>query len=435
MRGFLFGLFLAVATAGSVAVQSAVQAKPEKFVVLFNAATAAYNSKDYPAMEQRLREALAVRPAHPTALYNLASAHALRGDVVGALDTLGALAKMGLSFDPAKDSDFASLLENPGFTGVDTRFARNRDPVGSATPVFRVFTPTFIPEGIAYDSDTGAYFLGGAHEREIVRIPRASQTAQDFVTPGAGGLWAPLGMQADSPRRLLWVATAGIPQMRNAEKNELGRSAVLAYDLDSGLLKRRHVLPEDGAEHLLGDVEVLRNGTIYTTDSKAGLLYALNSTTGKFTALTLPGQLASPQGMAISKDRKTLYVADYTQGLFAYDIEKASLTRLDVGEGISVYGIDGLYWYENQLVAVQNGIRPHRVVRFKLDESGRRVLHARVMAANLPEFDEPTLGVVVGNRFSFVANSQWNRFDKKNRLPPKDQLRSPVVLRIALDGD
>ncbi len=341
---------------------------------------------------------------------------------------------MGLSFEPAKDADFAPLLEDAGFKALESRFARNREPVGNATTLFRVFEPTFIPEGLAYDSDTGAYFLGGAHEREIVRIPRGGMSAQDFVTPGSGGLWAPMGMQADPERRLLWVTTAGIPEMRNAEKDELGRSAVLAYDMDSGLLKRRHLLRDDKAGHLLGDLEVLRNGTIYTTDSKAGILYSLDSTTGKYRALTRPGQLASPQGLAISRDKKTLYVADYTQGLFAWDIATETLSRLEVGENISVYGIDGLYWYENHLVAVQNGIRPHRVVRFKLDETGRRVQRARVMAANLPEFDEPTLGVVVGNRFSFIANSQWNRFNEKHRLPPKDQLRSPVVLRISLDG-
>lgn len=426
-------IWLSVLLAAVAASVSEAQSGAQGFVDLFNAATAAYTAKDYKTMELRLAEALALRPAHPTALYNLGSAQALSGKAAAALDTLGTLANMGLTFDPSGDVDFSALASNARFAEVNARFVRNREPAGTAATLFRVFEPTFIPEGIAYDSDTGAYFLGGAHEREIVRMPRGGQNAQDFVTPGAGGLWAPLGMQADPARRLLWVATAAIPEMRNAEAGELGRSAVLAYDLDSGLLRRRHVLPADGVEHLLGDLQVLRSGIIYTTDSKAGVLYALNSTSGKFTALSKPGQLASPQGLAISRDKKTLYVADYTQGLFAYDIEQERLSRLEVGANISVYGIDGLYWYENNLVAVQNGVRPHRVVRFKLDPAGRRVLHARVLAANLPEFDEPALGVVVGNRFSFVANSQWNRFDKQYKLPPKEQLRSPVVLRLSLD--
>jgi hypothetical protein len=125
-------------------------------------------------------------------------------------------------------------------------------------------------------------------------------------------------------------------------------------------------------------------------------------------------------------------VADSRRGLFVYDLAQKTLARMDVDDRICVYGIDGLYRYENQLVAVQNGIRPNRVVRLTLDAAGRRVTHATVLAANLPDFDEPTLGVVVGKRFSFVANSQWNRFDDKHQLPVSSDLSKPVVLRVTV---
>ena len=49
---------------------------------------------------------------------------------------------------------------------------------------------------------------------------------------------------------------------------------------------------------------------------------------------------------------------------------------------------------------------------------------------NLPEFDEPTLGTIVGDHFYFVANSHWNRYDADNNLP--DDLTGPIVLRLEL---
>jgi hypothetical protein len=52
-----------------------------------------------------------------------------------------------------------------------------------------------------------------------------------------------------------------------------------------------------------------------------------------------------------------------------------------------------------------------------------------VLAANLPEFDEPTLGVVHDGGFYFVANSHWNRFDRENNLP--DGLEGPIVLKLS----
>lgn len=404
------------------------------FVEHFNAARQAHEAKNYELMERELRAALALRPSHPAALYELAAALALRGDPPAALEALDTLAKMGLSFDPSREADFASLGGQPRWSQILARFERNRAPAGSASASFRIFIPTFIPEGLAYDGDTGSYYVGGAHERRIQRVTRAG-TTDNFVLPGAGGLLAPLGLLADSRRRLLWVASAGIPEMKNAQADELGRAGIIAYDLDNGRVKRRSLLPEDGRKHRLDALVLGTQGMIYATDSAAGLIYRFDTARGQYTALTRPGELISPRGVALSDDKKTLYIADYTQGLYAYELDGGRLSRLDVAPDICVYGIEGLYVYDGGLLAVQNGIRPHRVVRFRLDETGRRVQHARVLAANLPEFDQPAQGVVVGRRFIFIANSQWNRFDQDHKLPPEEQLRSPVVLRLALDRD
>lgn len=425
-------VFRSLAVAAAVALCVAAEA-PGGFVERFTAATRAHDAHDYAAMEHALREALELRPAHPAALYELAAAQALQGKRRDALESLESLARMGLSYAPREDDDFKTFANSERFADVVKDFVRNGRPAGRATTLFQVFIPTFVPDGIAYDEDRRAYFIGGAHERRIDRVERGGP-AQPFVHPGAGGLWAPLGMVVDETRGLLWVATAAIPEMENAEAAELGRSAVLGYDLRSGERKRRFLLDDGKPGHRLGDLALARNGLLYASDRQAGLVYELNPSSGQFRALTAPGQLSSPQGLAFRHDRTMLYIADHTQGLFRYDLEDRVLTRLKVERDICAYGIDGLAGFDDDLIAVQNGIRPHRVVRFYLDRAGRRVQHARVLVSALPEFDKPTLGVVVGHSFNFVANSQWDRFDAQQRLPPKEQLRSPVVLRVSLEA-
>jgi sugar lactone lactonase YvrE len=403
-------------------------AAPPGFVELFKAATDAHQAKDYARMEQRLRDALKLRPGHPTALYKLAAAQALRRETGDAIDTLNELVRMGLSFEPERDEDFAGMRGGERFKLIVTDFRDNRRQVGEARVSFKVPDDDFIPEGLAFDEDKKHFFLGSVRERRIVRVKR-DDTQSDFAA--AGALWATLGMTADAAKRRLWVATAALPEMQGAAADELGRTAIVGFDLDTGEQKQRHVLPEDGRKHVLGDVVVGKGGTLYATDSAAGVLYALDPVSGKFDALTAPGALGSPQGLALTRDKKKLYVADYTQGLFRYDLDKRELTRLEVGRDICVYGIDGLYRYDDdELIAIQNGVRPHRVVRFQLERGGRRVRHATVLAANLPEFDEPTLGVLAGRRFHFVANSQWNKFGPDHRLPAGAQLRGPVVLEV-----
>lgn len=417
-----------------VVAAAAPSALAAGFVERFKAATAAYEAKDYARMEAELRAALLLRPAHPTASYNLAAALALRGERAKAVAVLDALAEAGLVFDPGADADFAALKGDRDFASVRRAFARNGQPRGEAARAFRLRSTTFIPEGIAWDPKRRHFYLGSVHERRIQKVLR-DDSEVDFIKPGAGGLWAVFGMAVDPERDLLWVASAAVPQMRDATPAELGGSALLAYDLDSRELKHRFVLDDGPGPHALGDLVVLRDGTVYATDSRTGMLYALDPATGKFSAATRPGELASPQGLALSRDRRALYVADYTQGLYRFDLKSRALSRLEVDAGISVYGIDGLSLHDDALIAIQNGVRPHRVVRLRLADRGRRISGARVLAASLREFEEPTLGVVVEDDFYFVANSQWSRFDKGHKLPPAGQLRRPLVMRIALGGE
>lgn len=404
------------------------------FVDRYKAATAAYEAKDYARMEAELLEALKLRPQHPTATYNLACARALRGDAAGAVKALQELAAMGLAVDAASDADLASLKGKRGFEAVRRSFVRNAEPRGMAERGFGLGSPTFIPEGIAYDPKRRQFYVGSVHERRIQRVlPDGS--AQDFVKPG-DGLWAVLGMTVDPARDLLWVATAAIGEMRDARPEEIGRTAIVAFALETGEQKHRFVLEDGPDPRLLGDL-LVHGDTIYTTDSRGGALYALDLRTGpdhgKFRALTAPGAMSSPQGLALAADGKHLYVADYTRGLFRYALDGGALEPAAAAPGVSVYGIDGLYRDGDALIAIQNGNRPHRVVRLQLGDGGRRMRGQRVLAANLEAFDEPTLGVVVEREFWFVANSQWNKFRQDHTLPPPDQLRPPQILRIRLD--
>jgi sugar lactone lactonase YvrE len=423
MRNTLVGAIALLLLAGVAGAQSG-------FVEHYKAATAAHAAKDYARMEAELRKALELRPAHPTAMYKLASAQALRGQSEAAIDTLSELADMGLSFDPDADTDYAALKGLRGFKSVRREFARNRDDArGDAERTFRLKSPTFIPEGIAFDPERRHFYVGSVHERRIVRVLR-DDTELEFAGPDK--LWAVFGMSVDEPRDLLWVTTAAIPEMKDARADELGKTAIVGLQLKTGEQKHRFVLDDKG-EHQLGDV-IVHDGKLYATDSRGGILYSVDPKSGTFKALTQPGELSSPQGLVVSRDEDHLYVADYTQGLYRYAFDGGKLERLEVGKGISVYGIDGLYRYKNDLLVIQNGIKPHRIARLGLVDRGRRVRHLRVLAANLKAFDEPTLGVVVDKEFYFVANSQWGRFDDKGNLPPPEQLRRPQIMRIQFEG-
>jgi hypothetical protein len=81
---------------------------------------------------------------------------------------------------------------------------------------------------------------------------------------------------------------------------------------------------------------------------------------------------------------------------------------------------------------VQNGVVPARIMRFVLDPAGRRIVRAELLDRNSAVADEPTIGAVVGRRFVYVANSQWEKYDDNGVRKPGIALTAPVLLAAPL---
>ncbi|HEY6930253.1 MAG TPA: hypothetical protein VJA66_11305, partial [Thermoanaerobaculia bacterium] len=79
-----------------------------------------------------------------------------------------------------------------------------------------------------------------------------------------------------------------------------------------------------------------------------------------------------------------------------------------------------------------NGVTPHRVIRLDLAPDGLSIAKARILEMNHPDFDEPTLGVVVESTLYFSADSQGGKYlDDQNPIRPEDA-RDAVILKLPL---
>ena len=86
----------------------------------------------------------------------------------------------------------------------------------------------------------------------------------------------------------------------------------------------------------------------------------------------------------------------------------------------------------DSLLAIQNGTRPQRILRLRLDAAKSRIERVEVLAAAQPTWDEPTLGEVIGEEFCFVANSHWPKFGANGELPAAVELSPPRIECVAL---
>lgn len=398
---------------------------------IYAAGLAAYEKKDYPEYLHRLEEASTLRPTHPIIAWRLAGACALNARPDAAAGVLRKLAALTLYYDVLNDKDFADVRAHPAIQDA----ARLLEPIrhrriGESDTAWTIDDKTFIPEGITFDPATTAFFVSSQYKRKIVRID-SSGAVRDFATR-ADGLWMVFGIAVDPARRLLWAVSTAERQMEDFTPADENRTAVFAFNLDTARLVHRYDLGPHTPAHRFDDLAVLNDGRVFISDGGSGAIYTVAPGAHSLRLFVAPGTIQGPNGIAPSPDGRSIYVADYAGFIFRVDTTTAATTRLGAPSDVALYGIDGLAWDHGSLVAVQNGVNPERVLRLALTDDGTRITNATILDMGNARVAEPTLGVVVGGAFYYVANSHGGLLRKPNSVLATQPLTAPVILKLRL---
>ena len=392
-------------------------------------AVEAYRRQDWPAFLENSRQAAALRPGNARLLYNLASAEARNGHAAGAAKLVEGLVERKLDLGSDRDEDFAAVRDTDAFAGVRKKLADLRRPVGGSAVAFRLPEKDLLTEGIAFDPQSKAFFIGSVHRRKILRRS-AGGAVSDFVREGQDGLQSVLALRVDPRRGALYACSAALPQMAGYEKSMEGSSAVLRFDLATGRLAGRYPLPSDRKPHAANDLAIAENGDVYVTDSLGSGVYRIRVGATSIETVVEPGVFRSPQGLGFGPNGR-LFVADWGYGLFWVD-DRGKRHEVAAPDDVPLLGIDGLAVRGREIVVTQNGIEPHRVAALELDPAGDRVVRGRILDMNDPEFAEPTLGVLAGDDFYFIGKSQWGLFDEKTGAFDPSRLQKPAVLKVSV---
>ncbi|NMO14710.1 gluconolaconase [Pyxidicoccus fallax] len=369
------------------------------------------------------------QPDNPVLLYAVASRHAERGEGPQAEQWLKKLD--ALNWDHALEpGDFEAWSATPEFRALAQRFASREKPVSASQPAFRLAERDLIPEGIAHDPVTDTFFVGSIHRRKVVAVSKDG-TARDFIPEARDGLWSVLGLKVDATRRHLWVASHAAASGKGITADERGRTGLFQYDLRTGALLRKVTMDGRPGAHLLNDVAIHASGDVFVTDSEAGGVHVLRAGSDALAPLVPERTLIYPNGLALTEDGASLYVAHYT-GLVRVDPATGALTRVQPPKGTTLAAVDGLSAHGRTLVAVQNGIGRGRIVRFHLGGDPDRVERVEVLESSNPSFETPTTGTITGSDFVYIANSHVREVGPEGKLPPVDSLSPPVLLRLAL---
>jgi SMP-30/gluconolaconase/LRE-like protein len=334
-------------------------------------------------------------PDRGAILYFLAVSNASLREILPAIEDLQKCVALKEGFDPTGDTAFAAIKTSSDFRHIVEQVHKDFPPVNESRVAFTSTEKDIFPEGLAYDAGSDTLYMSSMYHPKILKIGHDGKI-DDFVPAERDHLLPVFGIRMSPSDGTIWSASA----------NEAsGKSELLHFDRGGALLGRYP--SSENEKHIFNDLVVLREGSVFLTDSLANVVYRFSAKQHTFTAVRVARPLLAPNGIALTDDERVLYVADQL-GVLQIDLKTGASAEVDPGPRNTVAGIDGLYWHKGRLVAVQNGIGTPRVVEFHLAADGLHVVKTTVFANSLTT---PTTGALRGDDFYFIVNSQGDNLN------------------------
>jgi sugar lactone lactonase YvrE len=280
----------------------------------------------------------------------------------------------------------------------------------SATERYLLPGEQVFPEGVAYRSDTGDFYVGSTTDGTVFRgnVEGGPKEAEVFLEPESDRRTTAIGMEVDEEGRLF---IAG---------GDTGR--IFVYDTRSADLVRRLDTP-DAEATFLNDVAVSPGGDAYFTDSIRPVLFRVSSSADGGVGeaepwLNFEGTPAEYEegfnlnGIDATEDGRYLVAVQSNTGeLFRIDTESKEVVEIDLG-GETLANGDGLLLDGRTLYVVRN--EQELIVAVTL--SGEYVSGEVGEPFSDPSFAFPTTIAKTDGRL-LVVNSQFDKREGEPELP------------------
>lgn len=146
--------------------------------------------------------------------------------------------------------------------------------------------------------------------------------------------------------------------------------------------------------------------------------------------IQLPRPLCYPNGIALSPDDDTVFIAD-AFGVLVLDKNSSSIHPVQPSAHVTLSGFDGMYSWRDCLVGIQNSLGSPRVAVIRLDASRSHTVGLTLLEYRTQFTRLPTTGAIVGDTFYYITNSQIDHYQDGKLLKP-DELVPITVAKVGL---
>lgn len=287
------------------------------------------------------------------------------------------------------------------------------------------FDKTLIPEGIAVSD--GKLYLSSLSERKVAVSNLDGSAATDLTQNGYHGFAMGLGME--TYKNQIYVLSSNSTTTPH-------ESQLFVFDKKTGTF--HYYQDTDDQGHFFNDLAISSTGEIFITDSDNKTLYYKEDDDSDILPFLESDSIQYTNGIAISDDDKLLYLATFRNGIQIVDKKTRQLLGTATQDStINTFCIDGMKFYKNSLIGIQNGWQDksrHRVMRYFLNQQGTKVTHTEVLIEANEYFDIPTTLDIDEGILYFIANSQLSSFDEPGqRIKPGVTLNPYYLITLPLD--
>ena len=414
MRVFIFCLIMSFISGHAIAQQDQLEH-------YYGRSKDAFADKDYSTFLFYTLKADSIRPNHPALHYNLALAYSLTGAYEKGCRQLRAILNYNPAFNIESDSNLMPLYNHCNMQEMKQWLTNKNKPLQTSLLFTTLETKGMHPESIDFIAHNKLIF-GDVRNRSL-SIYEGGKTSSIMDYHADPDLYAVMGVRYDLANERIWFCTSAIPEMIDYSDSLSGHSSIWAVSTTGDILYKQKL----SGQNTFGEIILRNDGSVLISDAQSNKIYSASIGEDLSVYLDVSHMVLNLQGIALDPDEKVLYFADYLSGLYKRDLSTGETTKISLHEDISEKGFDGIYLVHDDLLAIQNGAKPNKLLRLSLNSDHTAVITHKIVDQNIEILDEPTQGIVFEGQFYYLANSPWPYYNKQDLLLPENY--KPAILR------
>ncbi len=378
-----------------------------------------------------LKRLLALRPFSPDLKFALVKAYAQQDKKTEAYNDLIALQNAGLSYPIGDKKGFDNLKGTGVYDYIEDGMNNNATPFGEGTKKFEVSDnySGMLFENMVYDEAGDRFLLGSVRAGSVYQY--SDKTGfKEFVNPSnpSTGPWGIIDLAIDQKADVLWLASATMPHYTGTTQTNFGNAMISKLKLSTGELLNNFAMTKTAEPVLFNNMHVTAGQNLYFMNVFNSGIYKIGKDSEQVEPVLSLSTLNTAKAITTNDKETIMYISDYDQGIFVINLETKQVAPLIKKPSGFFAGINDLFYDEGDLVAIQSGVQPARLMRYVLQEDLFLQNMFPIEASN-PNFKALGNGTLVGDKVYYAANSQWAKLDGIGRLLPDTKWEPLVIMQ------